>query len=241
LDRWLKGRPSEERKLTLQRVRAALKANWEHQMMHAPVLLRPKGPLAYSFDYGAAAFFVLDTRTRRVMNREGRDMLDKSQWQALTNWLRRVKDTHPIKFIVTSIAFLSEIYGDGTADRWSGWKQERDRVLYLIAAERIEGIHFLAGDLHSAHSISADIRGVDGKLTPIWEFCSSPFEQICNPYAWLLDHPARSAALRNQKMHFIVSAINYGLVTVDYAKSENTRVTFELHYQNGEQWLTKTS
>ncbi len=238
LDRLLRGRAFDERNLTLQRVRAALQANWEHQMMHAPQLLRPNGPLAYSFEFGSAAFFVLDTRTRRVWGSEGRAMLDMTQWRALTKWLQSVKKTHPVKFIITSIAFLSQIYGDATNDRWSGWKPERDRLLYLLAAENVEGVYFLSGDLHSAHAISADIQGADGKILPIREFCSSPFEQICNPYAWLLDHPARSQALRNQKMHFIVSEINYGIVSVDFNRSDKPKVTFELNYLKGDRWLT---
>ena len=239
LIRWIKGRSKNERELSRARVHAAYQATWEHQIMHAPPLLRPVTTLAYSFDYGKTAFFIMDTRTHRVSGIEGRAMLDKGQWRELTEWIQAVKNTHPVKFIVTSVAFLSQLIGDPTNDRWSGWKEERDRLLYLMAAEGLSNVYFLAGDLHSAHAISADIYGVDGRLIPIWEFCSSPFEQICNKYAWLLDRPARSPALRNQKIHFTVSELNYGLVSVDLEDFEKPKVTFEVRYTKDDRWYSK--
>jgi phosphodiesterase/alkaline phosphatase D-like protein len=237
--RWLQYRPPEERNLTLQRVRAALQANWEHQVMHAPALLRPNGPLAYSFQYGATAFFVMDTRTKRVLGRSSRFILDEAQWQELTNWLKLVNKTHPIKFIVTSIALLSHITGDRTADRWDGFREQRDRLLHFLAAEEIKGVYFLAGDLHSAHSISANVIGHNGRLIPIREFCSSPFEQVCNRFAWLLDHPIKSPALRNQKMQFVAGHINYGVLYVDFTKPKDPHVSFELYYEKDGDWLGK--
>lgn len=72
--RWLKGLPPQQRQLSPERVRAALKAYYEHQSLHAPEMLPPLGanalsdggPFAYMFYFGGAAFFMLDTRTMRV-------------------------------------------------------------------------------------------------------------------------------------------------------------------------------
>jgi phosphodiesterase/alkaline phosphatase D-like protein len=237
--RWLAGRPAEERGLTRGRVLAALQANWEHQAMYAPASLTPEGPLFYDFEYGAAAFFVLDSRTQRVYGRQGHSMLGEAQWNALTDWFRRVKETHPVKFVITSTSILSQIYGDFTNERWSAFKDERERLLFFLADEGIEGVHFLAGDLHSGHCISAKLSGPDGKAIPVREFCSSPFEQNPNKLARLLQHPAHSPALKERKRHFVVTEINYGVVQVDFSRTKKPKVTFRLHYQEGGIWRTR--
>lgn len=224
--------------LSAPRVRAALRANWEHQAMHAPAKLPPRGPLAYEFEYGAAAFFVMDTRTQRVNLKSHRTMLGEKQWQMLTDWLTRVMATHPVKFIVSSIAVLSDLLGDFTTDRWTGFKAERDRLLHLLARADIEGVYFLTGDLHSAHSISAELCGPNGQAIPIREFCSSPFEQKPSRLAWLMDHPAGSPALRNRKRHFVVGEVNYGIVEVEFS-GEKPSVKFELHHEKGGIWQVR--
>lgn len=70
--RWIQGKPKEVRQITRERVQAALQAYWEHQGMHAREYVQPPeltpagryalarddpGSLAYTFNYGAAAFF----------------------------------------------------------------------------------------------------------------------------------------------------------------------------------------
>jgi phosphodiesterase/alkaline phosphatase D-like protein len=238
LFRTITGRPGEERHLSPSRVHAALQVNWEHQVLHAPGNLSPGGPLAYEFEYGQAAFFIMDTRTQRFLNNEDRQLLGKKQWHMLNEWLMRVKETHPVKFIVSSISILSDLLGDWTDDRWEGFREERNRLLNLLAREGIEGVYFLAGDLHSAHAISADLYGPNGKAIPVWEFCSSPFEQKPNKFAWLVDLSAQSPALHNKKRYFTISEINYGVVEVDFTK-KNPKVDFQLNYEKDGEWFVR--
>ena len=238
LFRLLRGRPREEQFLSQPRARAALKANWEHQAIHAPGKLSESGTLAYSFEFGRAAFFVLDTRTQRFISRTDRQLLGDKQWSMLTNWLRRAAYEYPVKFIVSSISILSDLIGDWTNDRWSGFKKERNRLLNLLAEEGIEGVHFLTGDLHSAHSISAKLKGPDGKAIPVWEFCSSPFEQKPSRIVKILDWPAHSPSLEDRKRHFTMSEINYGIIEVDFSQKE-PRVLFRLNYEKRGQWFTR--
>ncbi|MBU4224378.1 MAG: alkaline phosphatase D family protein, partial [Chloroflexi bacterium] len=171
--------------------RPTRQAYWEHQGMHAPPFQIPlrvdhgtqyglhrddPGSLAYTFEFGAAAFFVMDTRTMRIKNRQEQMMLGEGQWQALEDWLLAVKDAYPLKFLVTSCAVLFSMWADIPRDRWSGFPKERDRLLHFLAANGIEGVYFLTGDLHSAHAISADLYGPNRQPLRIWEFCSTPFE-----------------------------------------------------------------
>lgn len=234
--RWFQGLSRAERELTLERTRAALQAYHEHQVLHAPPLLLPDGTQAYTFEFGACAFFVMDTRTRRVISRKGRSMLGESQFIALTGWLQRVKDEYPVKFIVSSTSFLSHVYLDFTNDRWSGFQIERDRILSAITKEGVEGVYFLTGDLHSAHAISAEAAQKGGKPVPVWEFCSSPFEQ--NPFvrALLFDRPARSSVLQKQKMHFVVPHINYGIIDVSFDEAGQPAVRFDLIFREFGKW-----
>lgn len=234
--RWLRGRSRAERKLTLERTRDALQAYHEHQILHAPPLLLPDGTQAYTFEYGACAFFVMDTRTRRVISRRGRSMLGESQFVALTGWLQRVKDEYPVKFIVSSTSFLSHIYLDVTNDRWSGFEIERDRILSALANDGVEGVYFLTGDLHSGHAISAQAVQKGGKPVDLWEFCSSPFEQDPFVRALFFDRPARGSVLQKQKMHFVIPHINYGLVEVNFDEAGQPSVRFDAWYRELGKW-----
>ncbi len=255
LIRWLGGRPLAERRIPRQRIRDALQAYWEHQGMHAPKMLLPMerqkgtgdfnlmgedaGSLAYTFYYGAAAFFVMDTRTMRVHNKETQIMLGETQWKMLTEWLMDVKDVYPVKFIASSSAFLFEMFGDIANDRWSGFKAERDRLLFFLAEQGIENVYILAGDLHEAHAISAELPGPNGKVIPIWEFCATPFKQGINWMAKLLIVKSSSKALRNSRVHFSIGHINYGMVDVQFNKDGKPRVTYTVNYKD-KTWQTQS-
>ncbi len=250
LSRWLKGREPEERHLPLHRVRDALQVYWEHQGMHAPAPLRllqknyagqfemkagDPGSLAYAFEFGAAAFFVMDTRTRRIKNRE---VLGAGQFQALADWLERVRG-YPLKFLVTSSALLFDMLVDIARDRWSGYPRERERLLGLLAEKHTGALYLLAGDLHSGHAKSAWLRTTRGELVPLWEFCATPFEQKTNWLAPLTQVPILSRWLARQKTHFIKANYNFGLVQVRFDDPQTPRVRFHLVYKDKRsgEWL----
>ena len=242
--RQFNGIPSEQRELTRERVRAALKAYYEHQAMHAPKQLSPlqvddqknrllppenEGTFAYTFTFGNAAFFVLDTRTMRV--RKGKNLLlGEGQWKQLEDWFLSVKDKYPVKFLVSSGTVMYPFLLDIVRDRWSGFRSERERLFKFLAENEIEGVHILTGDLHTAHCVSAEIKCPSGKRIPIWEFCSSPFEQkskwISATYV-----PICSKWVRKQKKHYHQPGRNFGIVHVNFDDS-NPRVEFKLHYED---------
>ena len=249
LYRWLKGLPPEQRQLSLERVRAALKVYHEHQAMHAPEMLLPletdaagafqlhrhdPGSLAYKFSFGGAAFFVLDTRTMRVKG-EKKSLLSEGQWTILQEWLKEVNDQYPVKFLISSGTILYPFWLDVTRDRWNGFPVERERLLEFLAVNEIEGLRILTGDLHTAHAISAELKCPSGRRIPIWEFCSSPFEQSASP-STITYQPLSSKWIDSQKRLFWQTGQNFGVVHVDF-DSATPQVTFTLHYnQNG--WKT---
>jgi len=249
LFRQLSGVPREQRKLTKDRVLAALKAYYEHQAMHAPkgpslpqmdaqgnFLLPPddNGTFAYSFSYGNAAFFVLDTRTMRTRKGKNR-LLGEAQWKMLEDWFLNVKDKYPVKFLISSGTVMYPFLLDFVQDRWTGFRSERERLFKFLAENEIEGVFILSGDLHIAHTVSAKIICPSGRRIPIWEFCSSPFEQKSN---WLNTTyiPMISRWIRKQKKYFHLLHRNFGIVHVDF-DGPSPRVEFNLHYEdNG--WKT---
>jgi phosphodiesterase/alkaline phosphatase D-like protein len=244
LVRWIRGRPPQERYLPRQRVIDALQAYWEYQAMHAPAMINPpilqrgqydldtSGALAYSFVYGAVAFFVLDTRTQRVRGRQVKSMLGPEQWHALEHWLLSVKDACPIKFLVSSSSLLYSLWTDIPRDRWSGFPLERDRLLRFLAANGIEGVYVLAGDMHAAHAVRTELYGPQGSLT-VWEFCSSPFEQKPNWMGKYFYAPLRDEPVKRQECIFTASECNFGVVRVDFT-AQKTQASFEIYGSRGE-------
>ncbi len=248
--RRIQGRPETERQIKLKDIQAALQAYWEHQGMHArdyvdrlhfdealgvyPLKHNDQTSLAYTFNYGAAAFFVMDTRTRRIKKSlRDRTMLGEGQWQALESWLRNVKDKYPVKFIVTSCALLFRMWSDLPRDRWTGFPKERHRLLQFLADESIEGVHLLTGDLHSAHAISAELRTPKGNGIPLWEFCSTPFNQSPNWLAKAAYLPLAGEPLRNQQLHFVCAENNFGVVRVEFRPQTKPKVSFTIHRLDG--------
>jgi hypothetical protein len=248
--RWLSGRSLPERTLPRERVQNALQAYWEHQGMHAPTPMQgpqltvsekfvldreDPGSLAYKFEHGGAAFFVLDTRTHRVRSRQHRQMLGEDQWTMFENWLQEVKDQFVYKFVVTSSSMLGNFVIDFASDRWSGFPSEQRKMLDLIANQGVEGVIFLTGDLHAAHAIRVDLRGRDDSTIPVWELCSSPFKQDVNKFAkypWMLS-PVKGGPVQSGKVFWTVAAQNFGVVKLILAPEDNPQLQFFLYNSLG--------
>jgi alkaline phosphatase D len=243
----------EQARINLQKVRNGLQAYWEHQGMHAPGFELPlelnrsgqyslqpadAGSLAFSFTYGAAAFFVMDTRTMRVrdlwpFHQRRASMLGEGQWRALEAWLLSVKEEFPLKFLVTSSALLFNLFFDFPRDRWSGYRRERQRLLSLLASENIQNVFLLSGDLHSSHAVWAELEGSGSKRVQVWELCSSPFEQTPNILATSLYHPLNDPPIRKSECKFILKENNYGLVEVDYSRNGEPVLRFGVYGESG--------
>jgi len=239
--------------LRAERVLSALKAYWEHQAMHGPVPFRlpefvhgaslrlpqaDPGSFACAFTYGAAAFFVMDTRSGRVCNLRKKQMLHPAQWEQLKAWLLKVKDEYPVKFLVTSSALLYQL-GVDVPDRWSAFPEERDRLLRWIAEHEIEGVYFLSGDLHSAHATRGWLEGPSGKRIQIYEFCSTPFEQEVNKISRYLNIRPRSSVLKGYEHLFTIPAMNFGIIHVTF-QGDTPKVFFECVHECHSGFLTKT-
>lgn len=248
LIRWIRRRSHFEWRIPVEAVRNGLQAYWEYQAMHGPHFIEPPrldeecqyslhkddtGSFAYTFNFGAAAFFVLDTRTRRVKAGRERILLGEGQWLALERWLLSVKDDYPVKFLVSSGSLLFDLWLDLARDRWSGFPEERRRLLSFLAANGIEGVYVLTGDLHSAHAVRAGLYGPEGRTIPIHEYCSSPFEQNPNIFSKKTYHPLRSLPLKYQSVQFVIAENNFGVVHVTFSGNGQPDVTLDIFGEDG--------
>jgi len=118
-----------------------------------------KNQYFYKFGYGNVGFFVLDCRTERKADEK--IMLGVEQWHALFEWLLDTKDNYAVKFIVSSVPitfiglphWLINKFHEKLGDQWLGYTKERLRLFEFIQKNKIQGVHFLSGDIHLGQAI----------------------------------------------------------------------------------------
>jgi phosphodiesterase/alkaline phosphatase D-like protein len=115
-----------------------------------------------------------------------------------------------------------------------GYPKERDRLLHFIAANGIQGLYVLAGDLHSGHAIYADLYAPNGENLPLWEFCSSPFEQKPNILAGWTRVKIRNGLLKRQERRFYCAEPNFGVIRVGVPVNGKADVKFQLYGRTGD-------
>ena len=150
-----------------------------------------------------------------------------------STWLLNAKERYPLIFLVTSSSVLHSMFGDFLGDRWSGFRQERDRLLRFIGDHHIENVYLLAGDLHSSHFMTAECGPADDPVL-IREFCSTPFEQTCNKYAHFLYTSIRTGAVHHPIRYYCIAEPNYGIVNVHFSAGR-PHVDFSMFGTDGHQ------
>jgi len=164
---------------------------YEHYVSSRQPARDPAGGFYYTFEYGDAGFFVLDTRTKR--SAEERRMLSESQLVALERWLSGEEPhdkPYELKFIVSSVPFVAQLRppgldrnrdrrGDGRADKWSGaaWRSQRDRIISAIYENNVNHLVFLVGDMHCTYHARMLIGDPRRRVT-VHELAGGPLNQL---------------------------------------------------------------
>ena len=143
---------------------------------------RKNGPFYYDFQYGDACFFVMDTRTKRMLNLnkpEPPEMICEDQLQRFEKWLTDESHKDKLKFVVSSVPFVAEVRpikrkddseeSHGAVDKWCGerFKKQRERIIEFIFTRNIRRLVFLCGDMHCCYHATMRIGKPDrrsGKL-----------------------------------------------------------------------------
>ena len=149
-------------------------------------------PLWFTFDKGAAHFFVMDTRTQRWNKK--REVIDRDQMRALLKWLTEHRNA--LKFVVTSVPFVAEInisaaditydwYDPGRnseQDKWTApqFKDQREEIIEHIQCDKIEHLVFLTGDMHCCYHATMRIgKGATRyESTVVHELAGGPVNQL---------------------------------------------------------------
>jgi len=132
-----------------------------------------------AFDYGDAAFFLLDNRTYRTPNKRKtgeKTQLGEEQLQWLFDNL--ASSYSKFKFVVMGGQLLST---SGVYEAYTnyGFEKERQRIIDFIQEEDIKNVIILSGDVHFSE---VSVLKEDGKPT-IWEITSSPLNSGVNTNA----------------------------------------------------------
>jgi len=214
--------------------KAAKEAYIEFQHSHNPEPLK-KGTFYYAFNYGSAAFLVMDLRGERNIKEER--LISDDQREEIKKWLDsdKIKNSK-ILFVVTSVPVihLSRSFGslgsiiDDIADQWSYKhnKIERQKLLQNLiqwSGPENKPVFMLGGDVHVGTEVCIKKDNTNIRLHQV---TSSP---ITNKPAWLLDFflaPFSSSfhfSLDEEKKEFISAKIvrkhrrrNFALIEVKY-------------------------
>ncbi|KAJ6611777.1 PhoD-like phosphatase-domain-containing protein [Mycena sp. CBHHK59/15] len=133
----------------------------------------------YSFRYGDAAFFVLDTRRYRSGATEDAPiptMLGETQLAALHSWLAHANGTASFKFIVSSVPFTSLWGHDAVIDSWAGFLAEKSAL--LDALHSVPNVIILSGDRHEFASIEFN----SPTMHTVREYSTSPLSMFDIPF-----------------------------------------------------------
>ena len=100
----------------------------------------------YEFEVGSARVFIMDTRMERCLSCTPPMIITQEQMEAFKSWLLANKSQ--LKFVGSAVPFFPDIKIASQRDRWVGYDVQRKEILDFIAANRIENVVFLSGDVH---------------------------------------------------------------------------------------------
>jgi alkaline phosphatase D len=156
---------------------------------------------------------------RYFPNEEG-DILGEAQWEWLKRELRT--STAQVHLIGTSIQAVSSQHPWA---KCANFPQARERLFRVIDASGVPGAVLLSGDRH----ISELSRHDEAAGDPLYEFTSSG----------LTHHAPVHEAANRHRVGPLVAALNYGLVTIDWAADPVT-LRFEVRGTDNETLLDHT-
>lgn len=182
-----------------------------YQVSHSPLLDHKKGRLNglpdkfwYTFEDGCAEFFMMDVRTERSLI--DNEMVSEDQFNALKKFLINANDK--VKIVGTAVPF----FPDGGDDKWSGFAQQRARILDFIREYKLNKVVFITGDVH--FSAAYDLRcDEDANFKVI--------SLMCSPFFWPFPHLAR---LRNKNIEYSGYTYRSSTLTALYRKENFVRL-----------------
>ena len=176
-DNWPEGKSPDD----YHKFNSARYAYQAYQAAHSPLLAHRDGRLDglpdrfwYEFSDGCAEFFMLDVRTERDI--EDEEIINEYQMDGLLAFLKR--DSGLVKIVGSAVPF----FPDGGDDKWSGFKDQRNKILKFIQQNKIEKVVFISGDVH--FSAIDELRCSEDPKFKIYSI-------TCSPFFWPFPHWTR--------------------------------------------------
>lgn len=99
----------------------------------------------YKFSDGCSDWFVMDTRTERILSESGNRLINDEQMDALLSWL--TDKSGRVKFVVSSVPMFPDLSIDSD-DKWSAFPTQRTKILEHIRSNGVRKVIFISGDVH---------------------------------------------------------------------------------------------
>ena len=216
--------------------RAARQTYVEYQHSHNPPT--EDGALDYALRRGGCAFYVLDGRGERDIERESYRILGREQFNRFAAWAGALTpEETPFAFVVSAVPVLHTRAALVQADEWLGslgddlrdsWEHELHaterealmKVLFEAAARGIR-ISVLSGDVH----VSAVFAIEDDEGNRIYQLTSSAITyNLSLPQSWVLRAGAADSGITEENHRFerlaLYTQSGYALISVDPGKGE---------------------
>lgn len=209
------------------KVEAAREAFFEH----LPRDLDPVDPSRVwrSRRYGnCAEIFLLDSRSERTPSRRLEDDAEYIS-RAQLDWLKESLRACPARFkiIANSVPIAQMPFPMSDDDRWQGWVGPREEILTFIDDEEIEGVVWLAGDIHMGYAGRTSPPDFAGERQ--LEICAGPGAQFTNPlFPWFAAPQFDFATGDNNWVELELDPVG-GIVRVRFWGA-NRRLMFETSY-----------
>ena len=230
----------EGRNLMQRMFRASRQVYMEYQHSHNPPTAQ--GNFDYSFRRGGCAFYVLDGRGQRDIERADYRILGQEQFDRFRSWTEALTaEQTPFLFVVSAVPVLhSRAALVNADDQWlarqagldddlrDSWEHELHdaeraalmRALFAAAAKGIR-VAILSGDVHVSAVFAID----DGKNNRIYQLTSSAITyNLTRPQSWVLrlgaaDNGETAEGYRFERLALYTESA-YALISVDPKKQE---------------------
>ncbi|HXG63071.1 MAG TPA: alkaline phosphatase D family protein [Planctomycetota bacterium] len=128
----------------------------------------------FSFSWGDADFFMLDSRTHRTPNRAPDDGTKTMLGARQKEWLKRglAASRASLKFVACGSEWQTHTQPDG----WSSFLRERDEIFGFIRDRGIRGVIFLSGDRHFTAAYQIQGRFLEFTSGPLGSSNARPKE-----------------------------------------------------------------
>jgi len=181
IDNWEPPNPkrAKESRLANKQRLQGLRAYWKYQRLDTRIRASDR-TASYGFDSNGAAFYMLDTRSRRGFRKtempEHFSMFPLDEMASLKQWLQ--DNRNKLKFIVSPAMLLPRRLGVLDAgrdqvvrgDAWDGYPSTMRALFNFILDEGLDHIVFLSGDEHLSCVATATLSKVgkpDRKIVSI--------------------------------------------------------------------------